>query len=149
MSQTGAEEDFGNLPVPGLDWYRCLVAPRRVAVVGASTDPAKGLLLRNLLRLGFAGQVIPVNPNGGSIEGLAVATKVGAIEGHVDLALIVVAAERVPDAVRGCAEAGVSVGYIMSAGFGELGERGALLEKRPRPPPRGAACVSSGPIAMA
>jgi acyl-CoA synthetase (NDP forming) len=129
MALTGAEKEFGNLAAADLDWYRCLVSPRRVAVVGASTDPAKGSLLRNLLRLGFTGPVIPVNPNGGVIEGLPVATDMGAIEGQVDLALIAVAAERVPDAVRRCAEAGVSVAYIMSAGFAELGERGAALEK--------------------
>jgi acetate---CoA ligase (ADP-forming) len=118
--------------VAGGGWYQSLVVPKRIAVVGASADPAKGALLRHLNRLGFAGEVVPVNPRGGTIEGLPVVTDVRAIDGHVDLALIVVPAPRVPEAVRGCAEAGVSVAYIMSAGFGELGAIGAALEAESR-----------------
>jgi acyl-CoA synthetase (NDP forming) len=76
----------------------------------------------------FTGEVVPVNPHGGMIEGLPVVTEVAEIEGPVDLALISVPAALVPGAVRQCAKAGVSVGYIMTAGFAELGPRGAALE---------------------
>ena len=63
------------------DWYEHLVAPRSVAIVGASADPAKGSLLRNMLRLGFSGDVVPVNPHGGTIEGLRVASTIAEVEG--------------------------------------------------------------------
>ena len=111
------------------DWYEHLVAPRSVAIVGASADPAKGSLLRNMLRLGFSGDVVPVNPHGGTIEGLRVASTIAEVEGNIDLALIAVPAALVPGAVHECAHAGVSVGYIMTAGFAELGPQGAALER--------------------
>jgi acetate---CoA ligase (ADP-forming) len=111
------------------DWYRALTAPARVAIVGASADPAKGGLLRNLVRLGFAGEIVPVNPRVGEIDGLTTAPSVAAIEGPVDLALIVVPAWHVPGVVAECGDAGVPVAYVMSSGFGELGEEGAELER--------------------
>jgi acyl-CoA synthetase (NDP forming) len=122
---------FGRIAASGSngDWYEHLVAPRSVAVVGASADPAKGSLLRNVLRLGFSGEVVPVNPHGGTIEGLRVARTLAEVERRIDLALIAVPAALVPGAVRECAHAGVSVGYIMTAGFAELGPQGAALER--------------------
>jgi acyl-CoA synthetase (NDP forming) len=114
------------------DWYQCLVAPRRVAVVGASADPAKGGLLRHLLRLGFAGEVIPVNRRAAVIEGLPAVPDVAAIDGPVDLAVVTVPAEAVPAAIRSCADAGVPVAYVVSAGFAELGDRGRALQAEAR-----------------
>jgi acetate---CoA ligase (ADP-forming) len=113
-------------------WYQAVVAPRRVAVVGASSHPAKGSLLTNLLRMGFQGEVIPVNPRGGPIAGLPAVTDIREAAAQIDLALIVVPAPHVPDAVRGCVDAGVRVAYIMSAGFAELGEQGRVLQEQAR-----------------
>jgi acyl-CoA synthetase (NDP forming) len=109
-------------------WYQALVSPRRVAVVGASADPAKGGLLRNLLRLGFHGDAVAVNPKGGTIDGLIAVADIRDVDEPVDLALVAVPARYVPDAIRGCAEAGVRVAYIVSSGFAELGEQGAELQ---------------------
>jgi acetate---CoA ligase (ADP-forming) len=109
-------------------WYQALVSPRRVAVVGASSDPAKGGLLRNLLRLGFHGDAVAVNPKGGTIDGLTAVADIRDVDEPVDLALVAVPARHVPDAIRGCADAGVQVAYIVSSGFAELGEQGAELQ---------------------
>jgi len=109
-------------------WYQALVAPRRVAVVGASADPAKGGLLRNLLRLGFHGDTVAINPKGGTIDGLTAVADIRDVDEPVDLALVAVPARHVPEAIRGCAEVGVRVAYIVSSGFAELGEQGAELQ---------------------
>jgi acetate---CoA ligase (ADP-forming) len=114
------------------DWYASLIAPKRVAVVGASADPAKGGLLRNMIRLGYGGEIIPVNPKAERIEGLPTVSNLRSIDGPIDLALIVVPAKQVPEVVRECADAGVSAAYIMSAGFAELGKEGAELENAAR-----------------
>jgi acetate---CoA ligase (ADP-forming) len=130
---TGSDvRDVAGRDRTAVPWYQAVVAPRRVAVVGASSHPAKGSLLTNLLRLGFQGEVIPVNPRGVTIAGLPAVTDIREAADQIDLALIVVPAPQVPAAVRGCAEAEVRVAYIMSAGFAELGERGRVLQEQAR-----------------
>jgi len=124
---------------PGTAWYQAVVAPRRGSGHRRLLRPGKGSLLANLLRLGYEGEVIPVNPRGGTIAGLAAIADIREAAGQVDLALIVVPAPHVPDAVRGCAQAGVRVAYIMSAGFAELGEKGRALQEEAR-----AAAASGG-----
>ncbi len=121
-------DEVGNLGEPAPPWYQALVSPRRVAVVGASADPAKGGLLRNLLRLGFHGDTVAINPKGGTIDGLVAVADIRDVDEPIDLALITVPARHVPEAIRGCAEVGVRVAYIVSSGFAELGEPGAELQ---------------------
>src|SRR5688500_20286462 len=51
-------------------WLDALLHPRRVAVVGASTDPRKisGRPVAYLSRYGFRG-IIPVNPHASTVQG--------------------------------------------------------------------------------
>src|SRR5205085_474246 len=53
--------EFGRAPAPVAE----LMAPRSVAVIGASEDQTKfgGRLYRMLLKHGYAGTVYPINPN--------------------------------------------------------------------------------------
>jgi acetyltransferase len=46
----------------------------------------------------------------------------------VDLAVIAIPAASVPEAIRECAQKGVSGAIIISAGFKEIGPKGAELE---------------------
>jgi acyl-CoA synthetase (NDP forming) len=48
-----------------------LVAPRSIAVIGASSNPNKagGLLFRNLVRGNFAGTLFPINSNSREVMG--------------------------------------------------------------------------------
>lgn len=61
--------------------------PKSMAVVGASRTPGKigNTILRNLLKLGFEGQIFPVNPRGEEIEGLRSYASVAAIPEAVEL----------------------------------------------------------------
>ena len=53
---------------------RPFFAPRSVAVVGAGerATSSGGAVLQNLRISGFTGEIIPVNPKGGEMFGLAV-----------------------------------------------------------------------------
>jgi acyl-CoA synthetase (NDP forming) len=107
---------------------------RSVAVVGASERPgALGRLpVAYLQRYGYRGRVLPVNPRTETVLGLPSYPTVRAARdatGPVDLALLLVAAERVLDAVDDCVDAGVGVVVVMSSGFAETGARGAELQK--------------------
>ncbi|MGH8867246.1 MAG: acetate--CoA ligase family protein, partial [Actinomycetes bacterium] len=103
---------------------------RAVAVVGATERVgALGRLpVEFLLRYGYAGRVLPVNAKGGTVLGLPAYASLTECPGPVDLALILVAADRVPDVVTECAAAGVAAAVVMSSGFAETGEAGAKLQ---------------------
>ncbi|MCB5163695.1 GNAT family N-acetyltransferase [Streptomyces bambusae] len=107
-----------------------LLNPRSVAVVGVSRSP-KGVgrsALANLLAGGFAGPVHAVNnaldPGTTELAGAPAHRSVGDIPGGVDLAVIAVPAERVPEAVADCGEHAVQGLVVLSAGYGESGPEG-------------------------
>jgi len=101
-----------------------------VAVVGASPKPgALGRLpVEFLQRYGYRGRILPVNPRGGEILGLPAYPSVASAPGPVELALIMVGAERVPAAIDDCIQAGVGVAVVGSSGFAEAGPAGARLQ---------------------
>ncbi len=101
-----------------------------IAIVGASKELAKtgGVIFRNLIRDGFAGHVYPVNPGYDSIEGMKCYGSIGEIEEHIDVAVIAVRADRVPEAVSQCVEKEVDFVIVISGGFSETGEDGRKLE---------------------
>ena len=108
-----------------------LMAPRSIAVIGASRHPGTiGYeLFRNLLAYGFEGPVYPVNPSSTSVAGVRAYPTVLDVPDAVDLAVIVVPAAAVPDVVRECAEKHVHGMVIISAGFAEVGSEGKAVER--------------------
>ncbi len=116
--------------------YNPFFAPRGVAVIGASADPTKlGYgLARNLLRSNFQGAVHLVNPKGGQL--MVGPTKIESemirsiadIPDPVDLAILLIPAPAIPDALEACGQRGIPGVIIGSGGFRETGPEGAALE---------------------
>lgn len=99
-----------------------------IAVVGA-TDRAGALgrlPVEHLLRYGYAGRILPVNPKGGTVCGIPVHQSLtdAASESPVELALVLVPAAAVVDVVREAGRVGVGVCVVMSSGFAETGPEG-------------------------
>ncbi len=103
-----------------------LFHPRAIAVVGASDDPVKigGRPLAFLLRHGYRGRVFPVNPSRATVQGLPAFPTLAAIPEPVDVAVVVVPADRVLESLEACAAKGVQVAIVFSSGFAEVGETG-------------------------
>jgi acyl-CoA synthetase (NDP forming)/RimJ/RimL family protein N-acetyltransferase len=108
---------------------RLLLAPRSVAVVGAGRERGSvgHAVFRNLVAHEFAGPVYPVNPRAESVAGVRAVPDLASIDGPVDLAVVVVPAAEVPDALRDCGRKGVKAVIVISAGFAESGPEGAAL----------------------
>ncbi len=106
-------------------------APTGVVVVGASQDPNKlGFgLARNLLQSGYRGAVHFVNPRGGTLLEQPVWESVAAVPDPADLAIILIPAPAVPDALAACGERGIRAAIVASGGFRETGAEGAALER--------------------
>jgi len=99
-----------------------------IAVIGASPEPSKVgyAILRNLLS--FPGTVYPVNPKHQQILGRNVYPTLEAIRNPVDIAVIVLPAKHVPGVLEECGKKGVPLVVIISSGFRESGQQGAMLE---------------------
>src|ERR1700687_444762 len=108
-----------------------LLAPRSVAVIGASRQPGSicAELFHNIVATGFRGTVYPVNPAATEIEGIAAHASVLDIPGDVEMAVITVPAASVLDVARQCAAKGVRGLVVISAGFAEVGPEGAELQR--------------------
>jgi len=109
-----------------------LFEPRSVAVVGASTKPGKvgHDILRNMLTSGFEGEVYPINPRADEILGQKCYPSIIEVEGHIDLAVIVVPAPAVLSVTEECGRKGVNTAIVISAGFKEAGPTGIERERK-------------------
>ncbi|MFE0603514.1 GNAT family N-acetyltransferase [Streptomyces sp. NPDC058892] len=110
-----------------------LLAPGSVAVVGVSRSGAGvgAAALRNLRDSGFHGHLYAVNEavTRDLLDGVRAYRSVGAIGAPVDLAVIAVPADRVPDAVAACGEHGVQGLVVLSAGYGDSGPAGLARQR--------------------
>jgi acetyl-CoA synthetase (ADP-forming) len=107
-----------------------LLAPRSVAVIGASEDQTKfgGRLYRMLLKHGYAGTVYPINPNRAELFGLKTYPDIRATPTPADMVVMAVPRPRVAEMVADCAAIGVRCGIIITSKFSDEGPEGAALE---------------------
>ena len=106
--------------------------PKNVAIIGAK-NRASGFgakLPRFLLDIGVASErLYLVNPREKQIEGLPVYATLKDVPVDVDLAIVIVPAPAVPAVLADCAEKGVKVVNVQSAGFAETGAQGARVQE--------------------
>jgi acetate---CoA ligase (ADP-forming) len=107
-------------------------SPKGVAVIGASSNPNKLSygIFKNLSQYGYQGSVYPVNPNAREILGLKCYADIRDVPDPVDLAVSVVVAGMTPDVLEACGQRGIRAVTIISGGFREVGEEGAILEEK-------------------
>ena len=98
-----------------------LLAPRAVAVIGASNETRKlgHAVLVNLLRGGFTGPVYPVNPETLSVQGVRAYKSVLDIPDPVDVAVVTVPAASVAQVMESCRAKGVHGLVIVTGGFAD------------------------------
>jgi acetyltransferase len=131
-------------PKGGLD---SLFSPRSVAVIGATDRQGTvgSRVVSNLLKTRLPMKISAVTPSHAEVLGITTQQRIADVSGGVDLAVIVTPARTVPQIVGECVDAGIRNAVVISAGFREQGQDGALLEKRNSKSlaPRKAAVVGS------
>ncbi|MER8223701.1 GNAT family N-acetyltransferase [Streptomyces sp. NPDC094143] len=107
-----------------------LLAPGSVAVIGAGRTPG-GVgrsVLGNIRDAGFTGRLYAVNRalpgEWKELDGVPAHRSVRDVDGPVDLAVVAVPAEQVPEVVTECGEHGVQGLVVVSAGYAESGPEG-------------------------
>ncbi len=109
-----------------------LINPKSIVVIGGSNDVTKpgGKVLKNLIDGNFAGDLYVTNLKESKVQGIRSYSDVADLP-EVDLAIIAIAARFVPDTAEVLASQKNTRAFIvLSAGFGEESEEGAVLEKK-------------------
>jgi acyl-CoA synthetase (NDP forming) len=108
--------------------------PQSVAVVGAADrmTSSGGAVLRNLVRSGFAGRIVPVNPKGGTLLDLPVARALSEVDPPCDLAVVVVRPDAILDVAREAIASGHRNLLVLPGGFAESGEDGKARDRELR-----------------
>jgi acetyltransferase len=100
-------------------YLRPALAPRSIAVVGASNRPDSlgRLVMANVLAGGYKGDVYPVNPRRRVIDGRPCLPSLRALPGRVDLAIAVTGARHVPGLIDDAAAMGIRSMLVLSPGL--------------------------------
>ncbi|MDB5543260.1 MAG: pauA [Hyphomicrobiales bacterium] len=126
-----------------------LIAPRSIAVVGASERSALGRwMLEGLAVLRFEGAVYPVNPKFGELLGHKAYASIADLPEAPDLAALCIGRAGVLDAIAQCAARGVRAAVIYDSGFSETGGEGRALQDRVVAMCREAGIALCGPNCM-
>jgi len=125
-----------------------LFAPRSVAVVGATDRPRSmgQALMANMVRAGFAGQLLPVNPKHRTVAGREAFASLSSLPAVPDLVVMATPGATIPALVEEAARLGVPAAVVISAldrlfaprspprGFGPLSARSPASRARPHAP---------------
>ena len=105
--------------------------PKRVAVLGASTDPTKfgHSLVRNLQNFKFPGDVYPISRSAPEICGYKAFGSLKDLPQAVDLVLISIPSTAVPAGIADAVAANAKAAVVFTAGFQEVGEEGRKLQQ--------------------
>ncbi|HEX7031858.1 MAG TPA: 4-hydroxybutyrate--CoA ligase [Nitrososphaera sp.] len=104
-------------------------APRSIAVIGASEKPGVGKTIFNNIAKHFKGRIYPVTPSNPTVGGLTAYKSVLDIPENVDLAVVAAPSRFTPAVMEEVGKKGIKGAIIVSAGFKEVDEAGAKLEK--------------------
>jgi acyl-CoA synthetase (NDP forming) len=109
---------------------RGLLAPRSIAVLGASERPGSigAAILQSLPRLGFSGNVWTINPKYREVMGFPCHPSLLDLPEAPDLVAFVVRGSSAPDHLDALAKIGAKAAVIYDGGFAETDEAGKALQ---------------------
>jgi acetyltransferase len=112
-----------------------IFAPRRVAIVGGSRRPSSigALILQNIQKGGFAGEIAVVNPKYQAIDGVTSSPDLKSLPFVPDLIVITAPAPAIPEIIKEAGECGVPGAVLISSGLGHgPGSMADAVEKAAR-----------------
>ncbi len=126
-----------------------LVAPRSVAIVGATDRPGPGRqVIESLGSIGFTGAIYPVNPKYQTVLNQVCYPSLIELPEAPDVVVLSVRNPLVPEQIRLAARRGARAAVIYDSGFAELGENGARLQEEITGLCRDAGIAVCGPNCM-
>jgi 4-hydroxybutyryl-CoA synthetase (ADP-forming) len=105
------------------------LAPRSIAVIGASEKPGVGKAIFSNIMNGYKGKIYPITPSNPTVFGLKAYKSVLDIKEEIDLAVVATPNKSVPAVMEEVGKKKIRGAIIVSAGFKETDEHGARLER--------------------
>ena len=105
------------------------LAPRSIAVIGASEKPGVGKAIFSNIMNGYKGKIYPITPSNPTVFGLKAYKSVLDIKEEIDLAVVATPNKIVPAVMEEVGKKKIRGAIIVSAGFKEADEHGARLER--------------------
>ena len=98
-----------------------MFGPRSIAVIGATDKPHSvgAALMANMLRAGFSGPIVPVNPRAQAVHGIMAYADIAAMPIIPDLAVIATPPDAVPGLIDQLGRRGTRAAVVLTAGFAE------------------------------
>lgn len=108
-----------------------LFSPKSVLVIGVSDRPGNlaANIVRNLLDIGFPGEITLMGRSPGFLFGHRIRTSWEDVPAGVELAIILVPAQHVVQTMEGCGAHGIRWAVVETGGFSELGAQGKEIEQ--------------------
>jgi 4-hydroxybutyrate---CoA ligase (ADP-forming) len=104
------------------------LSPQSIAVIGASDKAGVGKAIFSNIINGYKGKIYPVTPSNPTVSGLRAYKSVLDIPQNIDLAVIATPNRIVPAVMEEVGRKNIKGAIIVSAGFKEVDQQGALLE---------------------
>ncbi|MDW0141104.1 MAG: acetate--CoA ligase family protein [Nitrososphaeraceae archaeon] len=104
-------------------------SPKSIAIIGASEKPGVGKTIFYNIAKHFKGKIYPVSPSNPTVGGLTAYKNVLDIPDSVDLAVVAAPSKFTPSVMEEVGKKGIKGAIIVSAGFKEVDEAGAKLER--------------------
>ena len=105
------------------------LSPRSIAVIGASEKPGIGRAIFSNIKNGYKGKIYPVSPTNEYVSGMKAYKSVLDIPEDIDLAVVATPNKIVPKVMEEVGMKNIQGSIIVSAGFKEVDEQGAILER--------------------
>ncbi len=110
---------------------KTMLNPKVTAVVGVSTSNpfSPGNVIFRKLAFENGLPTYPINPKGGTVEGIPVHKSIAEAPDDIELVVISVPAKYVPSVLEECGQKKIKSVIVVSGGFSETGESGTSLQK--------------------
>src|SRR5215212_5176719 len=112
------------------DLKNIFLNPQSIAVIGASEKPGVGKAIFSNIINGYKGKIYPITPSNPTVFGINAFKSVIDISEDIDLAVIDTPNKIVPQVMEEIGKKKIKGVIIVSAGFKEVDESGARLEKQ-------------------
>jgi acyl-CoA synthetase (NDP forming) len=108
-----------------------LFYPQSIALIGASQrSPWSHMIAGNISAYGYPGKVYAVNKRAAPAHGMEAVASCRDLPEVPDAAFIFVPQEAVLEAVTDAGTAGIKAAVLLTSGYSETGEQGALLQEQ-------------------
>jgi acetyltransferase len=112
---------------------RALLQPKSVAIIGDTPGAGRGgWIHEQLVRLGYAGPIYPVNPKYDQIRGVKAYPSLLDIAAPVEFAAVALGASHAIRVMQECAQTQVRAALFVASGFAEAGLAGKTIQNELR-----------------